>query len=193
MKKCGCQRSVHRITPPVVSSWIARFSGEVVAIDTIYPFTDIGAEGLFPRWKATGKIPALLVVDSLTRFLSCQILKTLDSEHMTHVFMNDWVKHFGKPKRIILDQGSPGMFGGEWETLSHIFGWQYIRAPVKAAHQNGLAERSVRSLKAAIQSIVANENRTTNTIPVDTGRNCEESRPACSYRTAARVCNDRTL
>ena len=51
MKKCNCQRSVRRITPPVVSRWIARFSGEVVAIDTIYPFSDVGADGFFPLWK----------------------------------------------------------------------------------------------------------------------------------------------
>ena len=156
--KCNCRRSVHRITPPVVSSWIARFSGEVVAIDILHPFTEIGPEGLFPLWKNTGKIAALLVVDSLTRFISCQILKALNSEVATQVFMNDWVKHFGKPKRIILDQGGPGLDGKEWEELSHIFGWQYIRAPVRTPHQNGLAERTVRSLKAAVQSIVQNEN-----------------------------------
>ena len=86
MRKCNCQRSVHRITPPVVSSWIARFSGEVVAIDVIYPYADVGPEGLFPKWRATGEIPALLVVDSLTRFISCQILKGLNSEIATHVF-----------------------------------------------------------------------------------------------------------
>ena len=121
MHKCNCQRSVHRIAPPVVSSWVARFSGEVVAVDVIYPFSDVGPEGLFPRWRATGKIPALLVVDSLTRFISCQILKGLNSEIATQVFMNEWVKHFGKPKRIILDQGIPGLVGGEWESLSHVF------------------------------------------------------------------------
>ena len=42
--------------------------------------------------------------------------------------------------------------------LSHIFGWRYIRAPSRAPHQNGLAERTVRSLKAAIQSIAANDS-----------------------------------
>ena len=159
-RRCNCQRSVHRITPPVVSSWIARFSGEVVAIDIVHPFTEIGPDGLFPLWKNTGKIVALLVVDSLTRFISCQILKSIASEVVTQVFMNDWVKHFGKPKRIILDQGGPGLDGKEWKELSHIFGWQYICAPVRTPHQNGLAERTVRSLKAAVQSIAQNENHT---------------------------------
>ena len=28
--------------------------------------------------------------------------------------MGDWVKHFGKPNRIILDQGAPGLDGREW-------------------------------------------------------------------------------
>ena len=110
-QRCQCQRSVHRITPPVVSSWIARFSGEVVAVDIIHPFTGHGPEGLFPKWKATGKTPALLVVDSLTRFATCQILKSTNSDVVSQVVMSDWAKHFGKPKRIILDQGGPGLVG----------------------------------------------------------------------------------
>ena len=34
------RRSAHRITPPAVSRWIARLSGEMVAIDLIRPFAD---------------------------------------------------------------------------------------------------------------------------------------------------------
>ena len=66
----------------------------------------------------------------------------------------------GSQKRIILDQGGPGLDGKEREELSHIFGRQYIRAPVRTPHQNGLAGRTVRSLRAAVRSIVQNGNRT---------------------------------
>ena len=131
-----------------------------MAIDIVYSFADIGPEGLFPKRKATGEIAALLVADSPTRFISCQILKSLTSEVVTQVFTNDWAEHFGKPKRIILDQGGPGLDGGEWGELSHVFGWQYNCAPVRTPRQNGLAGRTARSLKAASQSIVANENHT---------------------------------
>ena len=96
-QRCGCHRSAHRITPPAVSSWIARFSGEIVAVGAIYPFSDVGPEGLSPKWKATGKIPALLVADSLTRFATCHIVKDLNSERLTNAFVNEWVGHFGKP------------------------------------------------------------------------------------------------
>ena len=110
--RCNCQRSAHRIAPPVVSSWIARFSGEVVSIDATHPFAEIGPDGLFPQWKATGEVAALLVADSLTRFITCQILKSLNSEVVSQVFVSDWANRFGKPKRIILDQGWPGLVGG---------------------------------------------------------------------------------
>ena len=90
-KKRGCNRGVRRITPQVLSSWAARLSGEVVAVDTIYPLADIGADGIFSCWRATDKIPALLVADSLTSPLSRQVLKTLDSERMTRISMNDRV------------------------------------------------------------------------------------------------------
>ena len=156
-QRCGCIRSVHRITHPVVSSWIARFSGDVVATDVIRPFVDHGPEGLSTQWKAIGEISALLVVDSLTRFVSFRILKNANSEATSQVFANDWAKRFGKQKRIILDRGGTGLVGWEWGTLSHIVGRQYIRAPVRESHQNGLADRTVRSLKAAVRSIVRND------------------------------------
>ena len=156
--KCGCVRSVHRITPPVVTSWIARFSGEIVAMDIIYPFTEFGKDNdsRLPSQRIATN-PALLIVDSLTRFITCSLLADLTAATVTQAFLRDWVMHFGKPKRIILDQGGPGFTGHEWEKLSHVFGWQYIKAPTKMSHQNGLAERSVRTLKAAIQSIAINE------------------------------------
>ena len=170
--KCGCIRSVHRITPPVVSSWVARFSGEIVAMDIIYPFAEFGKEGKI--WIDGKQLdsraptnPALLVADSLTRVITCTLLTDLSAETVTQIFLRDWVMRFGKPKRIILDQGGPGFTGQEWEHLSHVFGWQYIKAPTKMSHQNGLAERSVRSLKAATQSIALNEGHlelTQNTI-----------------------------
>ena len=157
-RQCGCKRSVHRITPPVVSSWIARFSGEIVAMDIIYPFTEFGIDQNWTEARARAKSPpALLVVDSLTRFITCTLLDDVTTQTVSQAFLRDWVMHFGKPKRIILDQGGPGFTGHEWENLSHVFGWQYIKAPTRASHQNGLAERSVRSLKAAIQSIALND------------------------------------
>ena len=156
-QQCGCNRTVHRVTPPVVSSWIARFSGEVVAIDIIYPFTEFGIDSHRPGKARVPSMPALLVVDSLTRFITCSLLNDLTSETVSQAFLRDWVMPFGKPKRIILDQGGPGLTGTEWDKMSHVFGWQFIKAPTRASYQNGLAERSVRSLKAAIQSIALND------------------------------------
>ena len=107
-KQCGCSRSVHRITPPVVSSWIARFSGEAVAIDVIYPFTEFGIDSHRPGKARVPSIPALIVADSLARFITCSLLKDLCSETVSQAFLKDWVMPFGKPKRIILDQGGGG-------------------------------------------------------------------------------------
>ena len=158
--RCNCQRSVHRIAPPVAPRWIARFSGEVVAIDILRPFADIGPDGLFPFRRGTGRYRALLVVDSLTRFATCQLSKNLPYMEASKTFANERPRHFGKPRRIIPAQGGPLLgtkgIGGD---LRPIFGWQYIRAPVRAPRQNGIAERTARSLTAAVQSIAINENR----------------------------------
>ena len=53
-QRCGCQRSVHRITPPVVSSWIARFSGEIVAIDLIFLLLTLGQVVYFQNGNPQG-------------------------------------------------------------------------------------------------------------------------------------------
>ena len=156
-QQCGCNRTVHRITPPVVSRWISRFSGGVVSIGIIYPFTEFGIGQNRPGGTRASSTAALLVVDPLARFITCSLLRGLCSDTVSQAFLRDWVIPFGKPKRIILDQGWPGLTGTEWGKLSHVFGWQFIKAPTRASYQNGLAERSVRSLKAAIQSIAWND------------------------------------
>ena len=76
--------------------------------------------------------------------------------------------------------------------LSHIFGRQYIRAPVRAPRQNGLAERTVRSLKAA-QSIAINENRTKPPSVSHIRSYCRESRPSRHYRASPCVCHGRKV
>ena len=111
-KKCGRRRSVRRIAPPSVSSWLARFSGEIFAIDIIYPFAGEGPMGLFR--KPYPITPALIAVDSMTRFATCALSKDLTSAEVSQTFMKDWAMHFGKPKRIILGQGGPGLTGEEW-------------------------------------------------------------------------------
>ena len=130
-----------------------------MANDFARPFADIGPDGLSPFGRPAGRHPSLLVVDSLTRFATCQLLKNLTSDEVSQTFANGWVKRFGEPKRIILDQGGPVIGGREWGELSHIFGWKYIRPPARAPHQNGPAKRTARSLKAAGQSIAINEDR----------------------------------
>ena len=112
--RCNCHRIVHRVDPPVVSSWIARFCGDVVAIDVVHPFADIGPAGLYPFGSGTGKHPSLLVSDSLTRFLACQLLQNLTPQEVSQTFMNDWAGRFGKPKRIVLTHGEHGLGGMEW-------------------------------------------------------------------------------
>ena len=71
------------------------------------------------------------------------------------VFVNDWVRTIGKPCRVITDKGAPTLSGAAWADLSHAFGWQMIHAPQFAPQQNGMAERSTRSLKIAAKHIIS--------------------------------------
>lgn len=61
------------------------------------------------------------------------------------------------PRRIIMDNGSPGMFGAEWGELRHTYVIQLVHAPKSAPYQNGLVGRSAMSLKAGTRPIMAQE------------------------------------
>ena len=74
--------------------------------------------------------------------------------------MNDWGRYIGKPRRISMDNVSPGMTGPAWGRISHVYGWQLISAPPRTPHQNGLVERSMRSLNVPIQAIMTDETMT---------------------------------
>ena len=152
LPECGFQNALQRITPPQVARWLAKYNGEIVALGIISPFTDC-FDG-----KMAKEYPALFMIDSLSRFINCALLINRASIHAGQVFMNDWVRTIGKPMGIITDRGGPTLSGAAWADLSHTFGWQMIHAPQNAPHQNGLAERSTRSLEIAVKHIISATN-----------------------------------
>ena len=97
--------------------------------------------------------PALFAIDSLSRFVNCSLLVGRAAEHVGQTFANDWVRTIGKPRRIITDSGGPSLAGNFWRELGHLYGWQMIQAPQFTPHQNGLADRAVRSFKIAVKNI----------------------------------------
>ena len=152
LDKCGCQTAVQRITPPQVACWLGKYNGEIIALDIIYPFKDCFNE------KIAKEYPALFMIDSLSRFINCTLLINRASIHATQIFLNDWVGTIGKPRRIITDQGGPTLAGDAWAELSDVYGRQMIHAPKYAPYQNGIAERSTRSLKIAVENIITATN-----------------------------------
>ena len=79
----------------------------------IYPFTEFSKEG-DPPARRTSTNPALLIADSLARFITFSLLPDLKVGTSTQAFLRDCVMHFGKPKRIIVGQGGPGFAGRKW-------------------------------------------------------------------------------
>ena len=154
LAKCGCQTAVRRITPPVVASTAAKYNGEIIALDIIFPFTNC-FDG-----RISKEHPALFMIDSLSRFVNCTLLVNRASGYAAQVFINDWVRTLGKPRRIITDRGGPTLQGDAWAELSDIYGWEMIHAPRFAPHQNGIAERSTRSLKIAVGNLTTATNTT---------------------------------
>ena len=152
-KSCKCQIGVHRMTPPNVSSWITKYNGEIIALDVCYPFVEAHPE------INGGKSPALIVVDSLSRYINCSLLKRVTGDCILETLLNDWVRTLGKPRKILTDHHGPGFRSKIWTDASDIYGWQLITAPPSTQSQNGLAERAVRSLKVAVRNILSTESR----------------------------------
>ena len=139
---------------------MAKYNGEIVAIDIVFPFADCFGGELAKEY------PALFTTDSLSRCINCSPLIARDSTRASQVFMNEWVRIIGKARRVITDRGRPTLSGAVRAELSHTFGWQMIHAPQFASHQNGLAERSARSLEISAKRIISAtcENCTTQEI-----------------------------
>ena len=104
-RRCNCSANVNRVTPPEISSWISKFNGEIVGGDIAYP-----SAGMRPALSGR-RIMALMMVRCRSRFCVCTVLPDLVAETVTSSFMDDWVRHVGKPKRIATDYGSPGLYG----------------------------------------------------------------------------------
>ena len=145
---CTCRGAVNRITPPKLTGWSSKFRGEIIGIDAAYPF--VGTR----QGKNGRLLPTLLIVDCLSRFSICAMLANVRAETVTGVLLNDWIRPLGKPRRIIADQGSPGMTRVEWDDLSHTYCIQLVYAPSQAPQQNGLVERVARSLKFALRQLL---------------------------------------
>ena len=93
----------------------------------------------------------------LTGFCAISMVSDLTAKTASAVFANDWVRFVGKPRRIIMDAGPPGLIGHECDKLSHVFCWRIIAAPPRAPNQNGMLERSFRNLKIAAHAIMADQ------------------------------------
>ena len=100
---------------------------------------------------------ALRIVGCLTRFSICPLVADCKSVALISAILNDRIRQLGKPRRIIMDNGPPGMFGTDWGEFSHTYAIQLVHAPKSAPYQNGLAERVARSLNAALKAIPAED------------------------------------
>ena len=103
---------------------------------------------------------ALLIVDCMTRFAICTLISDIKALTLVNVILNDWIRPLGKPRRIVMDAGSPGMYGTEWDQFSHAYAIQLVRAPPFAPYQNGLLERVARAMKAGLRAVFTEDNVT---------------------------------
>ena len=67
IRRCNCNGAVGRITPPKITGRLARFNGEIIGTDAVYPFVGL-REGI--DWE---NYMALIIVDCVARFGICSL------------------------------------------------------------------------------------------------------------------------
>ena len=108
----------------------------------------------------------LRIVDCVTRFAIWSLIVDCKAATLISILINDWAPPLGKPRRIIADAWSPGMFGTEWGENSHAYVIQLAHAPRSTPYQNDMAGRVFRSSKAGIRAILAEEgDRSSQKVP----------------------------
>ena len=94
----------------------------------------------------------------MSRVCACSVPRDLFAETATSTFTGDRARRVGQPERIVMDFGPPGLFGPARNNISHVYGIQLIAAPQREYRQNGLPERSSRSLKTATKATTTDGN-----------------------------------
>ena len=56
---------------------------------------------------------ALPIVGCVTRISICPLIVDCKAGTLINIPVNDWVRELGKPRRIIMDNGAPGIFGAD--------------------------------------------------------------------------------
>ena len=105
LTKCGRQTAVQRITLPPVASWMGKYNGDAIALDIICPFADCFEE------RIAEEFPSLFTIGSLSRFINCSLLIARASARAGQLFLEEWVRNLGKPRRIIADKGGTALSG----------------------------------------------------------------------------------
>ena len=158
---------------------MSKYNGEVVAVDICYPCLDAHPD------VNGGKSPSLIMIGSLSRYANCSLMPQISGKCALDDFLNDCVRPLGKPRRILMDNGCPGLKNHLWAEASHVFGWKLAQAPPQTHSQNGLAERAVRSFEVAVWNISSSESRPKKK-GIDVGRDCYESCPTHNHRATPR-------
>ena len=103
-----CKGVVGQVAPPKITGRLARCSDEINGSDVVYPIVGV-AVGV--SW---GNYMALLIVGCVSRFAICSLIVDCKAVKLINIIIiNDRIRPIGKPRRIIMDAGPPGMFGNE--------------------------------------------------------------------------------
>jgi len=96
----------------------------------------------------------LTIIDRNTRWPEAFPMRTITTESVVNIFVDNWIARFGVPKRLITDQGRQ-FESNIFNDLLNRLGSQRIKTTAFHPQSNGIVERFHRTLKNSLRTLAA--------------------------------------
>ena len=90
------------------------------------------------------------MVDNFSRFTMVKRLRKETGEYVLQKFLSSWVAAFGVPQSLYCDAGT-SFIHSDWIEWSDLYGTALAQATARNQWQNGMAKRSVSTIKSYIR------------------------------------------
>lgn len=149
-KSCvDCQQSkIHRHTHSDVTPFPPSERFEHVHIDIVGPLPT----------SSSGHRYLLTMIDRCTRWAEAVPLREISAEVVARKLYETWIVRFGCPIKVTTDQGRQ-FESGLFKSLAQLLGVERTRTTAYHPQSNGIVERWHRTLKAALMTRLADNNK----------------------------------
>ena len=99
----------------------------------------------------------LVIVDRFSRWPVAIPLPDCKTHTILNAFMHNWLSLYGAPKKLTTDKGSQFLSSERKDAMTFL-GVQHIHTTAYHPQSNGLAERTIQTIKKSLSTILQDSN-----------------------------------